>query len=145
MDSHADEQAFLAAISRFSERCLPSRGWSRVLEVGAGSGDRSKLLAERGYVVTVAEPDDAALGHVRGRLEDEGLDASYVTVDALESLGEFDVVLCFDPSLVAPERIRAHLRRGGLLFAGPGFEPRSGYAFDRKHGAFRARRRLLGR
>jgi hypothetical protein len=102
----------LNAVRRFSERCLPSRGWSRALVVG--DADTAILLAERGYRVTVAERDDAALQALRRRLEAQELEASFATTDGLERLGEFDVVVSRDPALAA------RLRKGGLLFGAPG-------------------------
>ena len=124
------EDDFAAAVRRFSEHRLPAHGWSRVLEVGAGT--HAQLLEERGYRVTVAN----ALG--------------------AEPKGEYDVALCFDPAPLGGDPVRAaaalrpRLRTDGLLFAGPAFAAsaraiaRQGFAPVGEYEApvFRARGRL---
>ena len=121
------EEAFLDVVRRASERYLPCRGWSRLLEVGAGDGTRAVLLAERGYLLTIVDRDADALQSVRRRFDHEGLDARFVHADDLVRLtAKFDLAVCRDPSVVdasaarAASVLRRRMRARGLLVAGPG-------------------------
>jgi SAM-dependent methyltransferase len=124
----ADEQAFLGAVRRFSDWYLPCRGWFRMLEVGAGAGTRAILLAERGYAVTVVQPDELAVRFVRHRFERRGLQGAFLHLDRLDPIpGRFDAAFCFDPAVfalsptAAAEALRPRLRTQGLLLGGPAF------------------------
>lgn len=120
-----DHLAFLATIHHFSQRYLPSRGWSRVLQVGAGAGSGAILLAERGYDATVLDADDLRLRFAKHLLERRGLEAGFRHADPAKIAGEsYDAIFCFDPSDVASDAVRAaaalrsSLRTGGFLFGG---------------------------
>ena len=124
----SDHLAYLAAIRRFSERYLPSRGWSRVLQAGAGAGSGAILLAERGYDVTVLDADDLRLRFAQHLLERRGLEAAFLHADPAEITREsYDAIFCFDASDVASDAVRAaealrsSVRTGGFLFGGPAF------------------------
>jgi SAM-dependent methyltransferase len=127
-ETELDEQAFLAAVRRFSDSQLPSRGWERVLEVGAGAGTRAIVLAERGYALTVVEPDELRMRFVRHRFARRGLEATFLQVAAIDEIpGTFDAAFCFDPAALALEAdaaaavLRRCLRAHALLIGGPSF------------------------
>lgn len=101
----------LASAQRYSEHCLPSRRWSRVLVVGSDAADVAVLLAEHGYDVAVRGADDAE--H----------QLAFVGVDAVDVGGELDavVVAARAPDVLDVVRdVRARLRAGGLVLAAAG-------------------------
>jgi Methyltransferase domain len=123
-----DERLFVDAVRRFSDDHLPCRGWYRMLQAGTGAGGLGVLLAERGYAVTVVEPDQLVRRSVERRLTLHGLDSNAEVVDQLPGSDRcFDAVFCFDPSKLsasaaaAVRQLRPRLRARGLLFGGPSF------------------------
>jgi SAM-dependent methyltransferase len=99
----------LASVRSFSDQCLPSRRWKRVLVVGSDAGDAAVLLAERGYDVALRGADDA-----EQRLALAGLEV------AADDGGELDAIVVADgaPDVVdAVRHVRGRLRPGGLVLA----------------------------
>lgn len=93
----------------------------RVLDLGAGTGKLTALLAERGADVTAVEPDEAMLAELRGRLP--SVRALRGQAEAIPLADEsVDAVLCaqslhwFDRSRAVPEIARV-LTAGGVLAA----------------------------
>lgn len=89
-----------AEVGRLVLRLGPGRGRA-ALDLGCGEGRHSVLLARRGFEVTGLDLEPRALGLARRRLRKEGLDATFVTGDALHLRfppDAFDLVLdygCF--------------------------------------------------
>jgi cyclopropane fatty-acyl-phospholipid synthase-like methyltransferase len=69
----------------------------RTIELGAGRGDLSVILAECGAEVTLLDASERAHRQARERFDRLGLDANYVTADMLGSLdeqaGRFDLAV----------------------------------------------------
>ena len=94
---------------------------SRVLEIGAGSGQATKRLAELAGSVLAVEPSDALAAHLRARLTTanvEVIEAPFEDVDLPPA--SFDLVAAatsfhwLDPLLALP-RVLSVLRPGGWL------------------------------
>lgn len=84
------EQAAWAAALR---RLLPAPP-ATVLDVGAGTGFLSLLLAAQGYEVTAADLSPGMLGRLRAKATERGLTIRVVEADALEPpAGLFDAVV----------------------------------------------------
>jgi SAM-dependent methyltransferase len=93
----------------------------RVLDLGAGTGKLTALLAERGADVTAVEPDEAMLAELRRRLP--SVRALGGPAEAIPLAGDsVDAVVCaqslhwFDLSRAVPEIARV-LTPGGVLGA----------------------------
>jgi SAM-dependent methyltransferase len=93
----------------------------RVLDLGAGTGKLTALLAERGADVTAIEPDEAMLAELRRRLPSVRAVGAPAEAIPLPD-GSVDAVLCaqslhwFDLSKALPEIARV-LTDGGVLGA----------------------------
>jgi SAM-dependent methyltransferase len=93
----------------------------RVLDLGAGTGKLTALLAERGADVTAVEPDAAMLAELRRRVPSARAVGAPAEAIPLPD-GSVDAVLCaqslhwFDLSLAMPEITRV-LTPGGVLGA----------------------------
>jgi SAM-dependent methyltransferase len=93
----------------------------RVLDLGAGTGKLTALLAERGADVTAVEPDEAMLAELHGRLPSVRALRGQAEAIPLAD-GSVDAVLCaqslhwFDRSRALPEIVRV-LTAGGVLAA----------------------------
>ncbi len=84
------EQAAWAATLR---RLLPAPP-AAVLDMGAGTGFLSLLLAAQGYRVTAADLSPGMLAKLTGKAADRGLDISVAETDALHPpAGRFDAVV----------------------------------------------------
>lgn len=84
------EQAAWAGTLR---RLLPEPPAS-VLDVGAGTGFLSLLLAGQGYRVTAADLSPGMLGRLRAKADEHGLTVTVVETDALSPpAGPFDAVI----------------------------------------------------
>jgi len=100
----------------------------RTIEIGAGYGKYSALMASRGASATIADYSDKALERSREFFTINGLSAEYVQCNALEPpselLGKFDISMSFGLTehFSGEERIRIHrshidlLRPGGTAF-----------------------------
>jgi SAM-dependent methyltransferase len=119
LEAAPDHRAFMAMLRRFSERSLPSRGWLRVLEAGAGGGTRTILLAERGYDVTVLATDELERRFVEHRLERRGLHAEFVDRSVRLPRRSFDAVVAYEWLAITP--LLPCLRRRGRFLSGPAF------------------------
>jgi SAM-dependent methyltransferase len=93
----------------------------RVLDLGAGTGKLTKLLAARGADVTAVEPDEAMLAELRSRVPSvRALGGPAEAIPLAD--GSVDAVLCaqslhwFDLSRALPEIARV-LTAGGVLGA----------------------------
>jgi SAM-dependent methyltransferase len=82
---------------------LDCRPGDRVLDVGAGSGFSSEMLARFGYDVVAMDPDHAALGHnlARSRFDRDRVQGSRAVVEAVaERLpfadASFDGIVCMN-------------------------------------------------
>jgi SAM-dependent methyltransferase len=156
-----EEQEFLGTVRAFSDYHLPCRGWSRVLEVGAGAGGLALgvLLAKRGHEVTVADVDEEALRRAQRHFAALELPATFVPAGGLGREGRsFDAITCFDPAAMgsspreAAMELRQLLRHHGLLVVGPAFAAFDGRGLPGfKHGpafpsgfSFRAVRSTAG-
>lgn len=105
----------LDSARRYSEHCLPSRRWSRVLVIGSDAADVAVLLAEHGYDVAVRGADDAEQ------------QLALVGVDAADHQGELDavVVAAGAPDVLDVVRdVRARIRPGGIILASAGVSAR---------------------
>lgn len=99
---------------------------SRVLEVGAGSGRLSALLANEGHQLTCLDYTPEALEAARRNFADAGVKGEFVQGDAFDlpfPEGSFDAVFSTglfehyaDPSPIVAEMSRV-LRPGGVLFS----------------------------
>ena len=95
---------------------------SRVLEIGAGSGQATKGLAASGASVVAVEPSDALAAHLRARLGTaRGVEVIVATFEDVElEPSSFDLVAVatafhwLDPELALP-KISSLLRPGGWL------------------------------
>ena len=108
--------------------CLGNPRGLRVIEIGAGAGTHSALIASLGCEVTVLDYSKAALRRAEARLSRHDISATYVLADALHLpsslLGAFDVSMSFGVTehFRGDQRVainRAHLdvlRQGGLTF-----------------------------
>jgi len=130
--------AFLDAVRRFSDYHLPSRGWTRVLEVGPGAGERFVLLSERGHAVAVVEPDELASSRLRVLCERRRLETRFLQPAEIGALDDsFDAIVCFEPATLgldpagAAASLRRVIRTGGLLLGGPAFAEAPSKAFGR--------------
>ncbi len=84
------EQAAWAAALR---RLLPEPP-AAVLDIGAGTGFLSLLLAGQGYDVTAADLSPGMLGRLRNKAAERGLSIRAVEADALDPpAGDFDAVV----------------------------------------------------
>jgi len=112
----------LPLLLRFADR-IPARG--RVLEIGAGRGERALPLARRGWRVTAFETDTTAACALREAVTREDLPLDLREEDPLASelSGPFDAVLAFDllqglsrgDSASLLYRVIGWLAPGGLL------------------------------
>lgn len=98
---------------------------ARVLNVGCGSGEVNRLLAERGYVVDAIDPSveairisqDVKVRHSLGRVQ-----LFQATLDDFDGAGRYDAVFALDvvehlpDDMVALAKIHALLRPQGRLF-----------------------------
>lgn len=107
---------------------LAQRQGGRVLEVACGSGRVLVPLARAGYDVVGVDASPHMLALAQGKLDAEGLEADLVRADMRDfDLGQTDFDLAIvavksfayltevDEQLASLERIRTHLRPGGLL------------------------------
>lgn len=80
--------------SAYLDRQYPGQTLSAV-ELGAGGGDLSILLAQAGHKVTLVDFSPEALGHARQRFESLGLEAQFIQADVFEFMqthaGRFDL------------------------------------------------------
>ena len=103
---------------------------ARILDIGAGRGDRSRALADLGAQVTAIEPESdwAAFCHDRFLSEDVPVEVIPSALDDLAPSRTFDAVLMaggFDPAAFAPNlaatpesllsQVRARLQNHGVL------------------------------
>ena len=112
----------LPLLLRFLDR-IPAGG--RVLEIGAGRGERALPLARRGWSVTATESDPSALAALRQAADSEGLEVDLREGGPLTAgiEGPFHAVLIFDrlQELTRSEaasllyRVIGWLAPGGLL------------------------------
>lgn len=90
---HPRTRAELAAWRGVLRTLLPAPP-ARVLDVGAGTGFLSVLLAELGYHVTAVDLSPGMLSRLRSKAADRGLQIDVVEADAAQPpAGEFDVVV----------------------------------------------------
>lgn len=110
----------LPLLLRFIDRIRPG---GRVLEVGAGQGERALFLARRGWRVTAIEVAPAALERLRETVAREKLTLELPDGDVFDCRleGPFDAVLAFD-------RLQGLTRREGasLLYRAMGWLPPGG-------------------
>lgn len=87
----------LAVLQADLAEALPDRPL-RVLDIGAGLGHMALWLAERGHLVTLAEPAGPMLEGARARFAGAGQPASFIQAPWQELLGQlnqpFDLVVC---------------------------------------------------
>jgi tellurite methyltransferase len=113
----------LSLLLRYMEQ-IPAGG--RVLEIGAGQGERALPLARRGWRVTAIEAAPGAADGLRGTIAGDNLALELPPGDCFtaEIEGMFDAVLAFDrlQSLTRGEgasllyRLMRWVAPGGLLF-----------------------------
>jgi 2-polyprenyl-3-methyl-5-hydroxy-6-metoxy-1,4-benzoquinol methylase len=118
---------------RWRELCQALDRWApdsplRTVELGAGEGDLSILLAERGHDVTLVDFCDKALARARHRFDSLGLEGRFVQADLFEfarlHTAEFDLSVSLGTAehFSGEQRsriIEAHhdvVRRGGFSF-----------------------------
>ncbi len=99
----ADRQPWLCRVvtsplrARFLELCPPPAG-ARVLDIGAGWGQLTLPLAERGHAVCALEPTPERMDFIRAAAEQEGSAGRihFVQADYLDlaMATRFDVILC---------------------------------------------------
>lgn len=93
----------------------------RVLEVGAGTGNITRWLAERAESVTALEPDADGC-HALEQLALAGVDVVRSSIERYRPRGRFDCVVAVnvlehvDDDVGALMKIRSWLRPGGWLF-----------------------------
>ncbi|MEX6501586.1 methyltransferase domain-containing protein [Pseudomonas zhanjiangensis] len=87
----------LAVLQADLAEALPERPL-RVLDVGAGLGHMSLWLAQRGHLVTLAEPAEAMLEGARARFAGAGQPATFIQAPWQDLLGQlnqpYDLVIC---------------------------------------------------
>lgn len=87
----------LAVLQADLAEALPERPL-RVLDVGAGLGHMSLWLAQRGHLVTLAEPAEAMLDGARARFAGAGQPATFIQAPWQDLLGQlnqpYDLVIC---------------------------------------------------
>ncbi|WP_286978548.1 methyltransferase domain-containing protein [Pseudomonas sp.] len=87
----------LAVLQADLAEALPDKPL-RVLDVGAGLGHMSLWLAERGHVVTLAEPAEPMLEGARARFAEAGQTATFIQAPWQDLLGQldqrYDLVVC---------------------------------------------------
>lgn len=142
LGSAAERAAWNAALTRM----LPPPPAS-VLDVGAGTGFLSLLLAELGYRVTALDLSPGMLDRLRGTAEQRGLDIATVTRPAHQPPdGPFDAIVerhLMWLLLDAPQTLAAWRRAApaGRLVAVEGSWGRADPAQRRRHQAREALRR----
>lgn len=112
----------LAERARFADR-LSERGFRRLLEIGAGTGQDSAFFQEQGFEVVATDLSPEMVAHCRKK----GIEAQVMDFLHLEFEPEsFDAVYALNCLLHVPnadlpavlQAIRALLRPGGLFFMG---------------------------
>jgi SAM-dependent methyltransferase len=108
--------------ARFADR-LTERGFRRLLEIGAGSGQDSAFFQERGFEVVATDLSPEMVAHCRKKdIQAQVMDFLHLEFEP----ASFDAVYALNcllhvPNADLPEvlrAIRAVLRRGGLFFMG---------------------------
>ncbi|MFI8197822.1 class I SAM-dependent methyltransferase [Streptomyces sp. NPDC085942] len=115
---------------RWILRRLPSR-FSRVLDVGSGSGDLARLLASRAGAVRGIDIDPTIVDRAR-ELTDAAAPVTFTVGDVLKEVppGPYDVITCVAavhhmPLRDALTRFRRHLSPGGTLVIVGVYRPQS--------------------
>jgi SAM-dependent methyltransferase len=116
-------------IAAFLATAGVTRG-ARILDAPCGIGRRAFALAERGYRVTAADPNEIAIGALQARIPAELAahlefrHASRETLPGPPVSEPFDLILCLDHAMgrgpseedtAFLERLRGHLAPGGFL------------------------------
>ncbi len=149
--SHRPRTAFeLAAWTSSLRRLLPAPPAS-VLDVGAGTGFLSVLLARSGYEVTAVDLSPGMLDRLRSNAESAGVHVTTQEGDATHPpAGPFDAVVerhllwtLPEPS-AAIEQWRASAPEGRLLLLESLWGPSAGMAEQLRHTAQLGLRRLRG-
>ncbi len=122
--AEASREAEDTVVRLFAERLLPSRGWAQVLIAGGLEHRWAEFLAERGYDVTVMEPDARSLEEMRRRLSAGRLSATLLPLAPSGPIaGRYAAIFCSERVLdEAPDRREAMVRLAGAL-------TRQGYLF----------------
>jgi SAM-dependent methyltransferase len=119
-----------AIVSRFLRDTLGAMDGLRTIELGAGRGDWSVLLASAGASVTLVDRSAAVLTQARERFDRLGLNGRFVQADLFDATAtegnEFDVALSLGviEHFRGPDRLRtvqAHagaVRPGGVVLIG---------------------------
>jgi SAM-dependent methyltransferase len=119
-DGFTKEPWKLAERQAFLERLAPG---TRLLEIGAGTGQDSAYFQEEGFAVVAADLSAAMVGHCRAKgIEAHVMDFLHLDFPA----GSFDAVFAMNCLLHVPNHdlpavltaVRAVLRPGGLFFVG---------------------------
>ncbi|MDX2939157.1 class I SAM-dependent methyltransferase [Streptomyces ipomoeae] len=105
---------------RWVLRQLPMR-FNRALDVGSGSGDLARLLAQRATAVTAVDSDPVITARAQ-KLTPAALPVTFSVTDARAEFpaGSYDVITCVAtihhlPFAQALTRFRRHLAPGGTL------------------------------
>jgi len=105
------------------------QGEERVLEVGAGTGFLTALMAMQAKEVVSFEIHQQLADLARRNLEAHGIDnvnvicANAIEASALDSAGQFDVIVLGAALMEVPEVFRQHLNPFGKLIAFIGRNP----------------------
>ena len=132
------------------ELFVAARPGPQVLNVGAGQGSFSRLLAARGFAVTSAEASRAAVDVLRDRVAGEVVEADAASLPFAD--GTFDAVVLgevlehLDDDVAALREARRVLRSGGVIAASVPRNPAWFSASDRWAGHVRryTREALIG-
>jgi len=108
------------AIAKLLEALTPAPS-DLVLEVGAGGGYTTALLASMAEAVVAVEEDEDLARDAEAALVEQGVDNAAIVVGALKSgsekHGPFDMVMIFGGVEQVPDTIIAQLRDGGRIAA----------------------------